>query len=69
MDAGGLPVIWRPNSRPQALFLSCPFSEALFGGARGPGKTDSLLMAYLQFVDKGLRGFWKGIIFRHLQAA
>lgn len=65
MDTGGLPVIWRPNSRLQALFLSCPFSEALFGGARGPGKTDSLLMAYLQFVGKGLRGFWKGIIFRH----
>ena len=65
MDSRGLPVIWRPNSRPQALFLSCPFTEVLFGGARGPGKTDSLLMAYLQFVGKGLGPFWKGIIFRH----
>ena len=65
MDSRGLPIIWQPNSLPQALFLSCPFPEVLFGGARGPGKTDSLLMDYLQFVGQGLREFWKGIIFRH----
>lgn len=58
------PVIWRPNSRPQAMFLSCPYPEILFGGARGPGKTDSLLMSYLQCVGKGYGSDWKGIIFR-----
>ena len=57
-------MIWQPNSRPQALFLSCPFPEVLFGGARGPGKTDSLLMSYLQHVGQGLGADWKGIIFR-----
>ena len=57
-------VIWQPNSRPQMLFLSCPFPEMLFGGSRGPGKTDSLLMSYLQHVGKGYGPDWKGIIFR-----
>ena len=53
MGSSGAKVIWQPNSRPQALFLSCPYPELLFGGARGPGKTDSLLMAFLQHVDLG----------------
>lgn len=57
-------VIWQPNSLPQALFLSCPYPELLFGGARGPGKTDSLLMSFLQNVGKGFGPDWKGIIFR-----
>lgn len=57
-------VIWQPNSKPQALFLSCPYPELLFGGARGPGKTDSLLMAFLQYVGRGYGPDWKGIIFR-----
>ena len=57
-------IIWRPNSRAQALFLSCPYPEALFGGARGPGKTDSLIMAFMQFVGQGFGPDWKGIIFR-----
>lgn len=57
-------IIWRPNSKPQALFLACPYVEVLFGGARGPGKTDSLLMAFLQHVGKGFGPDWKGIIFR-----
>lgn len=58
-------VIWQPNSKPQAMFLSCPFPEVLFGGSRGPGKTDSLLMSYLQHVGKGYGSSWVGIIFRH----
>lgn len=57
-------IIWQPNSRPQRLFLGCPFDELLFGGARGPGKTDSLLMSYLQNVNLGFGPDWKGIIFR-----
>lgn len=57
-------IIWSPNSRPQGLFLACPYSEVLFGGSRGPGKTDSLLMSYLQHVGRGYGTDWKGIIFR-----
>lgn len=64
MGSSHAKVIWRPNSRPQALFLSCPYPELLFGGARGPGKTDSLLMAFLQHVGRGYGPDWKGIIFR-----
>lgn len=57
-------IVWQPNSKPQAFFLCCPFPEMLFGGARGPGKTDSLLMSYIQFVGRGYGADWKGIIFR-----
>ena len=40
----------RPTPKQHAfLFLDC--LEALFGGAAGGGKTDSLLMAALQYVD------------------
>ena len=64
MGTASQEVIWQPNSRAQALFLSCPYPELLFGGARGPGKTDSLLMAFLQFVGRGFGPDWKGIVFR-----
>ncbi|NCC05655.1 MAG: terminase, partial [Proteobacteria bacterium] len=57
-------IVWQPNSKPQAFFLGCPFPEMLFGGARGPGKTDSLIMSYIQFVGRGYGADWKGIIFR-----
>lgn len=36
----------------QALFLRSPAREVLFGGAAGPGKSWSLLMAALQYVDQ-----------------
>src|ERR1700746_1735962 len=36
----------------QLAFLLCPRSEAFFGGAAGPGKTDGLLMSALQFVER-----------------
>lgn len=39
-----------PHPR-QAAFLLLPHREALFGGAAGGGKTDTLLMAALQYVD------------------
>ena len=35
---------------PQQAFLVLPHREALFGGAAGPGKTDAMLMAALQYV-------------------
>lgn len=46
---------WKPNSKPQSFFLSLPdqIKEALYGGALGGGKTESLL--WLPIV----RGFYK----------
>jgi predicted phage terminase large subunit-like protein len=44
---------WIPHcpTPKQAYFLTLPHREALFGGAAGGGKSDSLLMAALQYVD------------------
>jgi len=56
-------VIWRPQPGPQTAFLECPIAEIFFGGARGGGKTDSVLGKWLQHCDR-----WgdkaKGIIVR-----
>jgi hypothetical protein len=36
-------VVWRPHAGPQSAFLTCPVFEVFFGGARGGGKTSSVL--------------------------
>ena len=54
-------VRWRPNPGPQHRFLACTAYEALYGGAAGGGKTDSLVVSPLRWV--GHPGF-NGIIFR-----
>lgn len=48
----------------QSAFLNCTIFEALYHGTRGPGKTDTLLMAFAQHVGKGHGSAWRGIIFR-----
>ncbi len=45
-------VAFRPNPGPQTDFLSANEREVFYGGARGGGKTYSLLIAPLRFVDK-----------------
>jgi len=60
----GKPVAWCPQDGSQVDFMQCPFMEVLFHGTRGPGKTDSLLMAFAQHVGKGYGAAWSGIIFR-----
>lgn len=45
----------------QELFLSLDCHEAMFGGAAGGGKSDALLMAFLQHVD---RPDYRGLILR-----
>lgn len=60
----GRPVIWTPQPGSQRQFLNCPIYEVLFEGERGPGKTDALIMDFLQHVDKGWGREWRGILFR-----
>ena len=45
-------VAFRPNPGPQTTFLSANEREVFYGGARGGGKTYSLLIAPLRFIDK-----------------
>lgn len=56
--------VWTPQAGSQELFLSCPIYECLYEGTRGPGKTDALLMDFLQHVGTGLGPDWRGILFR-----
>ena len=43
-------IAHKPFSK-QMAFLMLPHVEAFYGGAAGPGKSDALLMAALQYVD------------------
>jgi hypothetical protein len=52
------------NPGPQESLLTCPAWEVLYGGARGGGKTDGLLMDFAQEVGKSYGPYWKGILFR-----
>ena len=49
-----LESIWSPQPGPQTLLLSCPeeVDEIFFGGARGGGKSDGLIGAWLDHADK-----------------
>ena len=57
-------VVWEALPGSQKLFLSCPIYECLLSGSRGGGKTDTLLMDFLQHVGKGWGQEWRGILFR-----
>lgn len=56
--------IWTPHPGSQQQFLRCPADECLLHGSRGGGKTDSLLMDFLQHVGCGYGPDWRGILFR-----
>lgn len=71
----GKDVIWCPQPGSQTEFMECPFFETLFHGTRGNGKTDSLLMSFVQHVGEkrtladgstmgGHGSAWRGILFR-----
>lgn len=55
-------VIWKPQPK-QALALSCPATELFYGGAAGGGKSDFLLMDFVQGAAKYGKD-WKGILIR-----
>ena len=57
-------IVWMPQPGSQTAFLTCPYWEVLYEGTRGPGKTDALIIDFLQGVDKGYGSAYKGIIFR-----
>jgi hypothetical protein len=61
---GGQEAIWAPQAGSQVSFLSCPVFEVLYEGTRGPGKTDALIMDFLQHVGQGFGAEWRGILFR-----
>lgn len=56
--------VWSPLPGSQTAFLTCPVFEVLYEGSRGPGKTDCLLMDFVQHVGKGYGAEWRGILFR-----
>jgi hypothetical protein len=60
----GVDTVWKPQPGSQEVFLRCPVFEVLYEGTRGPGKTDALLMDFLQGVGQGYGAAWRGILFR-----
>jgi len=64
LDDSAKEIIWCPQPGSQEAFLSCPVFECLYEGTRGPGKTDALLMDFVQHVGQGFGSDWRGIIFR-----
>lgn len=57
-------VIWMPQPGSQTAFITCPYWEVLYEGTRGPGKTDALIIDFLQGVGKGYGAAYRGILFR-----
>lgn len=48
-------VAWQPHAGPQTRFHQLSVFEALYGGAAGGGKSDSLLMEAVRYVR--VRGY------------
>jgi len=57
-------IVWSAFPGSQRQFLSCPIWECLLSGNRGGGKSDVLLMDFLQGVGVGYKSDWRGILFR-----
>lgn len=57
-------VIWEPWPGAQKKFLTCPVWECLLHGNRGGGKTDVLIMDFLQGVGVGYGPDYKGLLLR-----
>jgi hypothetical protein len=59
-----IPVTWTAQPGSQDAFLQSQVFETLYTGNRGPGKTDALLMDFVQYVGRGFGADWRGILFR-----
>ena len=58
-------IAWQPLPGSQTTVMSHPWVfELLYHGTRGPGKSDTLLMDFAQFVGSGWGLQYKGVIFR-----
>ena len=57
-------VVWAPLPGSQCAFLECTDIEVLLEGNRGGGKTDTLIMDFVQDVGKGYGAEWRGVLFR-----
>jgi len=56
---------WKPLPGSQSIVMShSHVFEILYHGTRGPGKSDTILMDFAQFVGRGWGLQYKGIIFR-----
>lgn len=57
-------VLWQPiKGSSQEIAVDTRADETLYCGTRGGGKTDTQLMAFAKYLDKGYGRFWRGIIF------
>lgn len=63
-QAEGENEIWKAQIGAQDFFMRCPFFEVLLEGTRGGGKTDALIMDFVQHVGVGWGADWRGILFR-----
>lgn len=63
MASDGVRIVWAPQPGPQQALVDCPFSEILFGGARGGGKTDGVLGKWAIKALRYAAGF-NGVFFR-----
>lgn len=45
-------VLWEPNPGPQTCFMAAAEDEILYGGAKGGGKSDALIVRPLRQIDK-----------------
>jgi hypothetical protein len=57
-------VAWSPFAGGQRKLITCPIWECLMHGNRGGGKTDVLLMDFLQGVGQGYGSDWRGLLLR-----
>lgn len=56
-------IVWAPQKGPQKALIDCPIPEVFYGGARGGGKTDSVLGKYGIKAERYGAGF-NAIFFR-----
>jgi hypothetical protein len=56
-------IVWAPQPGPQTYLLTCPVEDALFGGARGGGKSDALLGDWISHASSS-KGKAAGVLFR-----